>query len=33
MSPPDTDGAVGPNHYVQAVYLLVGIYDKAGNRS
>ena len=28
--PPDTDGAVGPNHYVQAVNLLVGIYSKAG---
>jgi hypothetical protein len=30
ISPPDTDGAVGPNHYVQAVNLLVAIYDKSG---
>jgi hypothetical protein len=28
--PPDTNGAVGPNHYVQTVNLLVGIYDKSG---
>jgi hypothetical protein len=28
--PPDTNGAVGPNHYVQTVNLLVGIYNKSG---
>lgn len=27
--PPDTHGAVGPNHYIQAVNSSVGIYDKA----
>ncbi len=31
VSPPDTDGDVGPNHYVQIVNLLVRVYDKAGN--
>jgi hypothetical protein len=31
--PPDTHGAVGPNHYIQAVNTSVGIYDKVtGNR-
>ena len=31
--PPDTQGDVGPNHYVQAVNLLLAVYDKAtGNR-
>ena len=29
--PPDTDGQVGPNHYVQMVNLSTAIYDKAGN--
>ena len=28
--PPDTNGDVGPNDYVQTVNLLVGIYDKTG---
>jgi hypothetical protein len=28
VAPPDTEGAVGPNHYVQYVNLLVGVYDK-----
>ena len=28
--PPDTVGDVGPNHYVQAVNLLVRVYDKSG---
>ena len=27
--PPDTHGAVGPSHYIQAVNTSVGIYDKA----
>jgi hypothetical protein len=29
VAPPDTNGAVGPNHYVQMVNNLVGIYNKA----
>ncbi|HDD23978.1 MAG TPA: hypothetical protein ENF52_00885, partial [Chloroflexi bacterium] len=29
--PPDTNGAVGPNHYVQMVNLSTAIYDKDGN--
>jgi len=28
--PPDTDGDVGPNHYVQMVNISFAIYDKAG---
>ncbi|HYP21560.1 MAG TPA: S-layer homology domain-containing protein [Chloroflexia bacterium] len=31
VSPPDTDGDVGPNHYVQMVNLGFQIYDKSGN--
>lgn len=30
--PPDTQGDVGPNHYVQWVNLAFTIYDKAGNK-
>jgi fibronectin type 3 domain-containing protein len=30
--PPDTNGAVGPNHYVQWVNLSFAIWDKAGNK-
>lgn len=29
--PPDPTGAVGPNHYVHAVNLVVKIFDKSGN--
>ncbi len=29
--PPDTEGAVGPNHYVQAVNVSFAIYDKTGS--
>jgi hypothetical protein len=29
--PPDTEGAVGPNHYVQAVNVAFAIFDKTGN--
>ncbi len=29
--PPDTQGDVGPNHYVQMTNLVFAIYDKAGN--
>jgi hypothetical protein len=30
VSPPDTNGDVGPNHYVQTVNLLMAVYDKSG---
>ena len=29
--PPDTDGDVGPNHYVQSVNSSIKIFDKNGN--
>ena len=29
--PPDTNGDVGPNHYVQWVNLSLAVYDKSGN--
>jgi hypothetical protein len=29
--PPDTDGDVGPNHYVQSVNSSIRVHDKAGN--
>src|SRR5438105_6954937 len=31
-APPDTNGAVGPNQYVQMVNSVVSVYDKAGTR-
>ncbi len=31
VHPPDTQGDIGPNHYVQWVNLAFGIWDKAGN--
>jgi hypothetical protein len=31
VNPPDPVGDVGPNHYVEMVNLVVGVYDKAGN--
>ncbi len=30
--PPDTNGDVGPNHYIQTVNTSVGIYNKSGTR-
>ncbi|MEP0264397.1 CARDB domain-containing protein [Dokdonia sp.] len=30
-TPPDPSGAVGPNHYVNAVNVVVKIFDKSGN--
>ena len=30
--PPDPNGDVGPNHYVQAVNIAIGIYDKTGTQ-
>ncbi|MBA4182632.1 MAG: hypothetical protein H0X49_01285, partial [Acidobacteria bacterium] len=29
--PPDTNGDVGPNHYVQSVNILTRVFDKSGN--
>lgn len=29
--PPDTNGAIGPNHYIQAVNSRFAIFDKSGN--
>lgn len=31
VAPPDTDGDVGPNHYIQMVNLSFQIFDKSGN--
>ena len=31
LAPPDTDGDVGPNHYVQMTNLMTTIFDKSGN--
>jgi hypothetical protein len=31
VNPPDPDGDVGPNHYVEMINLVVGVYDKTGN--
>jgi len=31
VNPPDPNGDVGPNHYVEMVNLVFGVYDKTGN--
>jgi Carboxypeptidase regulatory-like domain len=31
VAPPDTEGDIGPNHYVQYINLIVNIYDRDGN--
>ena len=31
ISPPDTDGDIGPNHFVQMINLVTTIFDKNGN--
>ena len=31
VNPPDTVGDVGPNHYVEMINLVFGIWDKSGN--
>jgi len=31
VNPPDPMGDVGPNHYVELINLVFGVYDKAGN--
>ncbi len=31
VNPPDPDGDVGPNHYVEMINLVLGVYDKSGN--
>lgn len=30
VAPPDTEGAVGPNHYIQWINLVWAVYDKSG---
>ena len=32
VNPPDNMGAVGPNHYVELINIVLGIYDKSGNK-
>ncbi|HVS62152.1 MAG TPA: PKD domain-containing protein [Thermoanaerobaculia bacterium] len=32
VAPPDTDGAVGPSHFVQMINLLTTVFDKSGNK-
>ncbi|HJZ80343.1 MAG TPA: hypothetical protein VKD91_08355 [Pyrinomonadaceae bacterium] len=32
VNPPDPDGAVGPNHYVELINVVFAVYDKQGNR-
>jgi hypothetical protein len=32
VNPPDPNGDVGPNHYVEMVNLVFAVYDKAGNK-
>src|SRR5437870_4126204 len=32
VSPPDPNGDVGPNHYVEIINLVFAVYDKSGNR-
>jgi hypothetical protein len=32
VNPPDPNGDVGPNHYVEMVNLAFAVYDKAGNK-
>jgi hypothetical protein len=31
VNPPDPNGEVGPNHYVEMINLVFGVYDKIGN--
>jgi len=31
INPPDPDGEVGPNHYVELINLVLGVFDKQGN--
>ncbi len=32
VNPPDPDGDVGPNHYVELINLALAVYDKSGNK-
>src|SRR5262249_10918889 len=32
VNPPDPNGAVGPNHVVEIINLVFGVFDKAGNK-
>jgi hypothetical protein len=31
VNPPDPNGEIGPNHYVEMINLVFGVYDRAGN--
>jgi hypothetical protein len=31
VNPPDPNGEIGPNHYVEIINLIFGVYDRAGN--
>jgi hypothetical protein len=31
VNPPDPNGEIGPNHYVEIINLVFGVYDRAGN--
>src|SRR4030095_8153798 len=31
VNPPDPNGEVGPNHYVEIINLIFGVYNRAGN--
>jgi hypothetical protein len=31
VNPPDNDGEVGPNNYVELINLVLGVFDKSGN--
>jgi hypothetical protein len=31
VNPPDPNGEVGPNHYVEIINLVFGVYDRSGN--
>src|SRR6266513_2370242 len=32
VNPPDPNGEVGPNHYVEIIHLVFAVYDKSGNK-
>jgi hypothetical protein len=32
VNPPDPNGEIGPNHYVEMINLVFGVYDRAGNK-
>lgn len=32
VNPPDPNGEIGPNHYVEIINLVFGVYDRSGNQ-